>query len=160
VGPRQPPAATRFRKGHSGNPKGRPRKSRTDAVSAFDIVIDRTLTLTHDGKLREVTLEEALQHRTYREALSGNRSARREVLRMIAKREQWLAKKQPQQRSIKRLIEPSDPTNAHAALLLLGIAERDTRWNDPKEPYERLLLQPWAAQAALSRRRGWRLTSK
>ena len=39
-----PPAETRFRKGQSGNPKGRPRKTHTaKAASAFDIIIDRTL---------------------------------------------------------------------------------------------------------------------
>ena len=40
---------------------------------------------------REVTVEEALQHRTYQDAIAGSRAARREVLKMIAKREQYLA---------------------------------------------------------------------
>jgi hypothetical protein len=31
--------------------------------------MDRTLTVTQGGKPREVTLEEALQHRTYQEAI-------------------------------------------------------------------------------------------
>ncbi len=115
-------------------------------------MIDRTLTLSHHGQPREVTVEEALQHKTYQEAIAGNRAARREVLKMIARREKWLSEKAPQRRSIPLLIEPGDPTNAHEALLLLGIAERDTRWDYPKDEYERLLLQPWAVQAALSRR--------
>ena len=38
-----------------------------------------------------MTVEEALQHRTYQDAIAGSRSARREVLKMIAKREQYLA---------------------------------------------------------------------
>jgi len=59
VGPRRPPAASRFRKGVSGNPKGRPRGARKEASSAFDIVIDRTLTVTQNGEPREVTVEEA-----------------------------------------------------------------------------------------------------
>ena len=49
------------------------------------------------------------------------------------------------------LIEPKILDNADEALLLLGIAEPDTRWDDPHDGYERLLLQPWAVQAALSR---------
>jgi hypothetical protein len=56
-------------------------------------VIDRTLTLTQSGKPREVTVEEALQHRTYQDAIAGNRATRREMLKMIAKREKWLAAK-------------------------------------------------------------------
>jgi hypothetical protein len=160
VGPKQPPAASRFRKGQSGNPKGRPRKSRADVGSAFDMVIERTLTLTHSGQPREVTLEEALQQKTYQEALAGNRSARREVLKMIAKREHWLAKSRPQRHTVERLMEPTDPTNAHAALLLLGIAEPNARWTDGNDANEHLLLEPWAVQAALDRRRGWKLTEK
>ena len=38
------------------------------------------------------------------------------------------------------------------------IAEPDTRWIDPADPDERLLLQPWAVQAALSRRGRRRLS--
>ena len=44
---------------------------------------------------------------------------------------------------------PEDPTNANEALILLGIAEPDTGY--PDDEYERLLLRPWAVQAALSR---------
>ena len=91
VGPAGPPTGTRFRKGQSGNPKGRPKANKDRSVSAFAIVIDRTLTVTQGGVPREVTVEEALQHRTYQDAVAGNRSARREVLKMIAKREQYLA---------------------------------------------------------------------
>jgi len=121
-------------------------------------VIDRTLTLTQNGKPREVTLEEALQHRTYQDAIAGNRAARREVLKMIAKREKWLAAKAPKHRPIERLTEPVDPNNANEALILLGIAEHDTRWNGSNDKYERLLLRPWAVQAALSRRGRRRLS--
>jgi hypothetical protein len=150
VGPGRPPVASRFRKGQSGNPKGRPKSRSRPAPSAFDIVIDRTLTVTQNGRVREVTVEEALQHRTYQDAIAGNRAARREVLKMIAKREKWLASHGPKHRPVERLIEP-DPDNANAALVLLGIAEPDTRWNDANDKYERLLLRPWAVQAALSR---------
>ena len=113
--------------------------------------MDRTLTRTQSGKSREVTVEEALQHRTYQDAIAGNRAAQREVLKMIERREKWLATNRPkQQQAVEWLIEPKDPRNADEALLLLGIAEPDTRWDDPNE-HMSLLLQPWAVQAALSR---------
>ncbi len=131
---------------------GRPRSQRDRSTSAFDSVIDRTLPVTHNGEPREVTVDEALQHKTYQDAIAGNRAARREVLKMIAKREKWLAAKAPKKhRPVERLIEPTDPENANEALVLLEIAELDTRWTDPEDPDERL-LQPWAVQAALSRR--------
>ena len=151
VGPGRPPAASRFRKGESGNRKGRPR-ARSSVPSAFDIVMDRTLTVMQNGKPREVTVEEALQHRTYQNAIAGNRAAQREVLKMIDRREKWLASKKPKQhQDLELLIELTDPRNADGALLLLGIAEPDTSWNDPHDRYEHLLLRPWAVQAALSR---------
>ena len=96
VGPGRPPAASRFRKGESGNRKGRPR-ARFSVPSAFDIVVDRTLTLMQNGKPRKVTVEEALQHRTYQDAIAGNRAAQREVLKMIDRHEKWRASKKPKQ---------------------------------------------------------------
>ena len=159
VGPCRPPKANRFRKGTSGNPKGRPKSRRASSISDFDIIMDRTLTVTQDGKPREVTLEEALQHRTYQEAIKGNRASQREVLKMIAKREKWLAARRPVS-GLKVLTEPEDPDNANEALLLLGIAEPDTQWSDPTDKYQCLRLKPWAVQAALSRPGGRRLSAQ
>ena len=159
VGPGRPPKANRFRKGTSGNPKGRPKSRRASSISDFDIIMDRTLTVTQDGKPHEVTLEEALQHRTYEEAIKGNRASQREVLKMIAKREKWLAAKRPVS-GLNLLMETEDPDNANEALLLLGIAEPDTRWSDPTDKSQRLRLQPWAVQPALSRPGGRRLSAK
>src|SRR5215218_4171809 len=150
VGPGRPPVASRFRKGESGNPKGRPKARRGPASSAFDVVIDRTFTVTQNGKLREVLIEEALQRRTYQDALAGSRAARREVLRMIAKREKWLAAHAPKHPPAERLIEPADPDNANEALILLSIAEPDPWWGSSSDE-QRLRLRPWAVQVALSR---------
>ena len=153
--PGNPSISGRFRKGQSGNPKGRPRAAKEKQASAFDIVIDRTLTVTQNGVPREVTVEEALQHRTYQDAIGGSRMAQREVFKMIAKREKALAAKGDGNlpRVVSRL-EPVDPENADAALQILGIATRDAgrdRWENEREP---LLLELWAVQAALARRRG------
>jgi hypothetical protein len=151
--------ATRFRKGQSGNPKGRPKAAPRLSLSAFDVIIDRTLTVTQNGKPREVTVEEALQHRTYQDAIAGSPAARREVLKMIAKREKWLAAKGAKHQPVKVMVEGTDPENAEEALVILGIAEPDSRWGDLPTGDRRLLLQPWAVQRALSRGRR-RLSAK
>ena len=154
----KPPASGRFRKGQSGNPRGRPKKKQPDPQSsAFDIVIDRTLTIVQGGVPREVTVDEALQHQTYQDAIAGNRAARREVLKMIAKREQAITEKAPYRSPVEVRRREKDPRNADDALLLLGIACRDPRWTETCE-HERLLLEPWAVKAALSRRAGSKLT--
>src|ERR1035437_6822783 len=87
--------------------------------------------------------------------LSCKRVAQREVLKSIQKREAWLAKHAPKTSwpPIKRLISP-DPDNADAALLLLGIAAPNPSRMDIDANRAQLLLEPWAVQAALHRRRG------
>lgn len=153
--------STRFRKGQSGNPKGRPRKQPEPQSSAFDIVIDRTLTIEQNGMAREVTVDEALQQKTYQEAIAGNRAAQREVLKMIAKREKVITDRAPTSTSVKYRIEAKDPTNADEALLILGIACRDPKWRDePPGERERLLLEAWAVEAALRRRAARKLNKK
>ena len=148
----RPPASTRFRKGQSGNPRGRPRKQPVARHSAFDVVIDRTLTIIQGGKPREVTVEEALQHKTYQDAIAGNRAARRDVLKMIAKREKALAAKAPLAKPVEVRIEGTDPENADEAMLILGICRPDPRWAGTAGERERLLLESWAVEAALARR--------
>ena len=163
VGRRNPPVASRFQKGRSGNPKGRPRaEKKAHSGSAFDIVVERTLTVTQGGTPREVTVDEALQHRTYQDAIAGSRPARREVLKMIAKREQYLAAQQgPSVQKFEVRIEPNDPGNADAAMLLLGIADHDPVNRGPDiDGGQHLRLEPWGVQAALRRRRGGRSLSK
>jgi hypothetical protein len=157
---KRPPASTRFRKGQSGNPRGRPKKQAEVRASAFDVVIDRTLTIVQGGKPREVTVDEALQHKTYQDAIAGNRAARREVLKMIAKREKAITGKVPPANSVEVQKEGPDPSNADEALLILGIACRDPRWDGPSGQRERLLLEPWAVKVALGRRGRSRLDQR
>jgi Family of unknown function (DUF5681) len=152
------PRTGRFQKGHSGNPKGRPRKQRVlrDAPrSAFEIVLEKRVTVTQAGIDQELSVEEALQLRTYQDALAGKRAARREVLKMIAKREKAMADREvrtPQTRPSVPVKTSPDPRNADAAMCLLGIAAP----NKSREEYDpdAILLEPWAVQAALRRRRG------
>ena len=151
-----------FSKGRSGNPSGRPKNSRASRESAFDIVLGKTLTVPHHGGTREITVEEAIQQRTYRDAIAGKGMAIREVAKWIMKNEAWLAEHAPETRwpEIKRYISP-DPDNADAALLLLGIAAHNTTRADVGGDRAQLLLEPWAVQAALRRRRGGsRLTDR
>ena len=146
-----------FQKGRSGNPGGRPRRAPSTSKSAFDIIIGKTLTISRGGVPREISVEEALQHRTYQEALAGKRMAIREVLRWIVKREQWLSKHLPQNhgRIVTRVIV-NDPDNADQALLLLEIAGENPDRTSLTASRTSLLLEPWAVKAALRRRRGTR----
>jgi len=148
IGPGHPPRGNRFVKGQSGNPKGRPKKAKP-APSAFDVVLERTFTARSGGVEREVTAEEAIEFATLEAALAGKRAARRQVLRWIEERDRILAEKaKPQRVTIPTRIR-QDPENANEALLLLAIAARASQ-----ETFQQMLLEPWAVQMALSRRRG------
>jgi Family of unknown function (DUF5681) len=144
-----------FSKGRSGNLGGRPKGSRASPASAIDIVVERKLTVPHLGGTREMTMEEAIQQRTFRDAIAGKRMAMREVAKWIMKRLAWFAKHAPKARwpAIKLHISP-DPDNADAALVLLGVAAPNPARADVGGDRAQLLLEPWAVQAALGRRRG------
>jgi Family of unknown function (DUF5681) len=144
-----------FRKGRSGNPGGRPTASRASRGSAFDILVEKTFAVPHQGGTREITMEEALQQRTYRDAIAGKSMAMREVVKWIMKREAWLAKHAPKaSRQMIPLLSSPDPDNADAALVLLEIAAPNQARADIGADRAQLLLEPWAVQAALRRRRG------
>ncbi|WP_298885693.1 DUF5681 domain-containing protein [uncultured Bradyrhizobium sp.] len=145
-----------FPKGRSGNPKGRPRGSGKRMSSAFEVLLEKTLTVTMGNKTREVSAEEALQERTFKDALAGKRMAVKEVLKWIMAYEEWQAQNAPRppRKSLPYLSSP-DPDNADEALLLLGIADHNPERADPDViwPRAQLLLEPWATQLALRRRR-------
>lgn len=124
--------------------------------------MDKTLTVAGPGGTREITVEEALQQRIFQDALKGQRMAMREVLKWINKREAWLVKHAPKAswQPITQHISP-DPDNADAALMLLGIAAPNPARANYSTDRAQLLLEPWAVQAALRRRRGGsRLTDR
>src|SRR5258707_2003495 len=144
-----------FSKGSSPNPGGRPAASPAPQTSAFEVLLEKTLTVTDRTGTREISIEETLQQQTYQRALKGERMAVREVLKWIMKRDTWLAKNAPKasRPAITSRISP-DPDNADAALLLLGIAAPNPALAEFDNDRSQLLLEPWAAQAALHRRRG------
>ena len=140
----------RFVKGQSGNPNGRPRKRRPN-VSAFDIIIDKRLTVTQNGVERELTVDEALQFQTYQAALGGSRPAVRAVLKMIEKREQALRRLQPTMQVDRPKVKVTfDSDSADQAMLLLGIICRNPEQSEDRGPRP-ILVDTWAAQAAFSR---------
>ena len=151
---------SRFQKGRSGNPAGRPKKQQP-RVSAFDIIFDKTLTVTQGGVERELSIDEALQLQTYQAALKGSRMAIRTILKMIAKRETWLAARhQPAHKPIEVKIAHEGRT-ADEALLLLGIVaklEEPTGWPADREPL--LKLQPWVVEEGLRRARRRTMSEK
>lgn len=148
----------RWTKGQSGNPSGRPKKRRPH-ISAFDIIFDKSLTVTQNGIERDLTIEEALQMQTYQTALKGKRMAIRQVLKMIEKREAALHVDRPESSPIKFQVEHDSP-NANEAMLILGIAQNGAPRDGGGPATAPFQLTTWAAQAAISRPGRKKLTEK
>lgn len=71
VGYRKPPKVTRFRKGKSGNPKGRPKGSRNLEV-LINVELDRDVVIQENGKKLQLSKREALAKRIVNAALTGD----------------------------------------------------------------------------------------
>jgi len=57
VGYGRPPVSTRFRKGQSGNPRGRPKGRKKEVPN--DAVLGQTVTIREDGVEKTMTAAEA-----------------------------------------------------------------------------------------------------
>lgn len=155
------PRDTRFRKGRSGNPKGRPPKSSTQDPF-HNVIYAQKQTVVHNGVEREVSAEEALQIKTLQQAFSGNKQAATEVFKWIEKRAIQRAKDRSPQITEPEfvLIRERDSDHAFDAMCLLGIAThrpgherfRSAAWNEGKVlDGNRIKLQAWAVSAAFER---------
>ena len=80
VGYGKPPADHRFRKGQSGNPRGRPRGhsaplGRRDLLNALTQAAREPIAVTKDGRTIRTTQIEALAQQLTRKALQGDMKA-------------------------------------------------------------------------------------
>lgn len=81
VGYGRPPTTTRFKKGQSGNPRGRPPNLRRKIP--YDTVLGQMVTIREDGRERRVTAAEAFLLQLTRKGLQGDSSAARASLQAI-----------------------------------------------------------------------------
>jgi len=71
VGYGKPPKATRFRKGQSGNPKGRP-KGKLNIATVILRALEVKVVINENGRRREVTKLEAAMMQLVNKAASGD----------------------------------------------------------------------------------------
>ena len=144
VGYRQPPKSTRFRKGLSGNPRGRPRNRRRQFP--HEALLGQMVTIRDEGRERRVTAAEAFLLQLAKKGLEGCGASARATLAGIENA-----------RTARQLSE--DPT-AHIQFRImfrsglcctiedLGMA---VRLNGQSEDNVKLMLKPWIVEAALTR---------
>ncbi len=84
VGFGRPPKGSQFRKGKSGNPKGKPKGSRSVAACLSD-ALSTKVTLTENGKSRRVSRLQAIVQRLSSDALRGEKDAVKLLLALADK---------------------------------------------------------------------------
>lgn len=82
VGYRNPPSHSKFKKGQSGNRKGRPRGARSYRAIIREEASE-PIRITVDGKRRTVPAFRVIIKQLKKEALSGDAKARRDFIELI-----------------------------------------------------------------------------
>jgi hypothetical protein len=82
VGYKKPPVQTRFQKGQSGNPRGRPKKV-ADFMEDAALILGGTVTGQAKGKSITLPTVQAVFRRLCRKALKGDNQALRGVIELM-----------------------------------------------------------------------------
>src|SRR5271169_3348596 len=103
---RKPPVHTRFKKGQSGNPAGRPAKNLPALLAA---ALNEKVTITENGKRRQITKREAVIAQLVNKSASAELRATKmliDMLRDIEKRaEPAMAEKNPFSPTDKEVVQ-------------------------------------------------------
>jgi N-acetylglucosamine kinase-like BadF-type ATPase len=84
VGYGRPPTDTRFKKGQSGNPRGRPKKLHKNFATVFSEALNETVTLTDKaGRRHTVSKRELLAKQVINIAVKGDTKAMHLLLRLM-----------------------------------------------------------------------------
>lgn len=82
VGYKKPPRHTQFKKGQSGNPKGRP-KGTPNFRTALDQALKEQVLVNEGGRRRSISKLEAMVKQHVNKAVSGDARAREQLLRVL-----------------------------------------------------------------------------
>jgi uncharacterized 2Fe-2S/4Fe-4S cluster protein (DUF4445 family) len=81
IGYGKPPKASQFRKGRTGNPRGK-RQGEENTISAFKRIVSRRVKINDGEQVRTITLAEAVILKNYHAALQKNPFAMSNIFRL------------------------------------------------------------------------------
>ncbi len=144
VGYRKPPGSTRFQKGRSGNPRGRPKGRKNEPP--YESVLGQFVTIREDGEERRVTAAEAFLLHVAKRGLDGDGAAARAAMAAIeeARSARGANGTAPIQVITITFVSPGSVT---PALEPLRMAVKLDRYR----PTARMALEPWLVEEALGR---------
>jgi hypothetical protein len=139
-----PPRSTRFEKGVSANPAGRPKGSKQ--LPPFEDILGQMMQITEEGITRRAPVHEVLQSRLLELALKHNNAAMRAIDALETERQSnqetdgFVDRK-----TFVHFVEPGNVTMALEPLKMGRILDRF------REENARMALEPWLVEAALAR---------